>query len=85
MAEKRFFCIDTGAEVTVISEKIYTKIGSPELKALDNTVKGALISDLLNIQKFHNVHLLHQIPSTSIPQDSLSNLLSTGMLNITIP
>ena len=35
-----FFCIDTGAEVTVISEKIYTKIGSPELKTLDKTLRG---------------------------------------------
>ena len=32
--------IDTGAEVTVILEKIYTKIGSPELKTLDKTLKG---------------------------------------------
>ena len=28
------------AEVTVILEKIYIKIGSPELKTLDNTLKG---------------------------------------------
>ena len=34
------FCINTGAEVTVISEKAYAKIGSPELKTLDRTVKG---------------------------------------------
>ena len=34
------FCIDTGAEVTVISEKIYTKIGSPQLKTLDRALKG---------------------------------------------
>ena len=35
-----FFCMDTGAEVTVILKKIYTKIGSPELKTLDTTLKG---------------------------------------------
>ena len=35
-----FFCIDAGAEVTVISKKIYTKIGSPELKTLDKALKG---------------------------------------------
>ena len=34
------FCIDTGAEITVISEKAYAKIGSPELKTLDETLKG---------------------------------------------
>ena len=34
------FCIDTGAEVTVILEKAYTKIGSPELKTLDKKPKG---------------------------------------------
>ena len=34
------FCINTGAEVTVISEKIYTKIGSPDLKTLDKTLNG---------------------------------------------
>ena len=35
-----FFCIDIGAEFTVISEKIYTKNGSPELKNLDKTLNG---------------------------------------------
>ena len=34
------FCIDAGAKVTVISEKVYTKIGSPELKTSDKTLKG---------------------------------------------
>ena len=34
------FCTNTGAEVTVISEKVYAKIGSPELKTLDRTLKG---------------------------------------------
>ena len=32
--------------------------------------KGAYTPDLLNIQNFHNMYLLRQIPSTSIPQDS---------------
>ena len=35
-----FFCIDTGAEVTIISKKIYTKIGGPDFKILDKTLKG---------------------------------------------
>ena len=35
-----FFCICTGAEVTVISKKIYTEIGGPQLKTLDKTLKG---------------------------------------------
>ena len=34
------FCIDAGAEVMVILEKAYTKIGSPELKSLDKTLNG---------------------------------------------
>ena len=34
------FCIDAGAEVTVISKKAYAKIGSPELKTLDKILKG---------------------------------------------
>ena len=34
------FCINTGAEVTVILEKDYTKIGSPESKTLDKTLAG---------------------------------------------
>ena len=34
-------CIDTGAEVTVILEKVYFCIGSPALKPLDKTLKGA--------------------------------------------
>ena len=38
--QSMFFYIDTGAEVTVILEKIYTKIGSPELKTLDKTLYG---------------------------------------------
>ena len=38
--QSTFFCIDTGAEVTVILEKAYAKIGSPELKILSKTVKG---------------------------------------------
>ena len=33
------FCTDTGAEVTVISEKAYTKIGRPKVKTLDKTLK----------------------------------------------
>ena len=37
--QSTFFCIGTGAEVTVISENIYTKIGNPELKTLDKTLK----------------------------------------------
>ena len=35
------FCIDTGAEVTVIPEEVYFDIGSPALKPLDKTLKGA--------------------------------------------
>ena len=35
-----FLCIDTDAEVTVISEKAYAKIISPELKTMDKTLKG---------------------------------------------
>ena len=35
------FCIDTGAEVTVIPEEVYLDIGSPALKPLDKTLKGA--------------------------------------------
>ena len=35
-----FFCIDTRAEVTVISGKIYAKFGSPELKTLDKMLKS---------------------------------------------
>ena len=34
------FCIDTGAEVTVIPETVYTRIGSPLLRPLDKTLKG---------------------------------------------
>ena len=34
-------CIDTGAEVTVIPEKVYLCIGSPALKPLDKMLKGA--------------------------------------------
>ena len=34
------FCIDKGAEVMVISEKDCTKISSPELKTLNDTLKG---------------------------------------------
>ena len=33
------FYINAGAEVKVISEKAYAKIGSPELKTLDKTLK----------------------------------------------
>ena len=40
------FCIDTGEEVTVISEKAYAKIGSPKLKKVETTLKG-LSSDQL--------------------------------------
>ena len=35
-----FFSMDTGAVVTVISKKIYTKIGSFDLKTLDKMFKG---------------------------------------------
>ena len=41
-----FFCIDIGAEVAVILEKIYTKIGSLELKTLDKTFKGPSVDQL---------------------------------------
>ena len=34
------FCIDTGAEVTVIPENIYTKIGSPKLESAVKALKG---------------------------------------------
>ena len=34
------FCINTGAEVTVISDKAYAKIDSPELKTLDKMLQG---------------------------------------------
>ena len=36
-----FFCLNTGAEVTVILEKIYTKIGSPDLKTFYKTLVHA--------------------------------------------
>ena len=39
-AQSTNFSIDTGTVVTVISEKDYTKIGIPELKILDMTLKG---------------------------------------------
>ena len=35
------FHIDTGAEVTVITEDLYHRVGSPSLKLLDQTLKGA--------------------------------------------
>ena len=38
---QRDFCIDIGAEVTVIPEEMYFDIGRPALKALDDTIKGA--------------------------------------------
>ena len=38
--QSTFFCINTGAKVTVILERICTKIGSPDLKALDEMLKG---------------------------------------------
>ena len=34
------FCIDTGAEVMVISEKVYAKTGSPDLKPLNKMLEG---------------------------------------------
>ena len=34
------FCTDTGAEATVIPEKVYFGIGSPALKPLDKMLKG---------------------------------------------
>ena len=40
------FCIFTGAEVTIILKKAYSKIGNPEMKTLDKTLKG-LSSDRL--------------------------------------
>ena len=38
--QSKSFCTNTGGEDTVISEKIYTKVGSPELKTLAKTLKG---------------------------------------------
>ena len=35
------FHIDTGAEVTVITEALYHKVGSPSLTVSDQTLKGA--------------------------------------------
>ena len=46
------FCIDTGAEVTVISEKSYTKIGSPNLKSLNKTLRGAGSNQLTCMGRF---------------------------------
>ena len=55
-----FFCIDTGAEVTVISEKAHAKIGSPELKTLDTckTLKGPSGDQL--VCKWHFISCLQK-------------------------
>ena len=42
------FCIDTGAEVTAISECTHCVIGSPELQLLDRELKGP------NDQRLHS-------------------------------
>ena len=46
------FCIDTGAEVSVIPEREYTKIGSPILKPLDRTLKGPSNDLLVSMGRF---------------------------------
>ena len=38
--QSTYFCIYTRVKVTVISKKIYIKIGSPVLKTLDKMLKG---------------------------------------------
>ena len=46
------FCIDTGAEVTVIPEHIYREISSPDLLPLDRDLKGPSDNRLQTIGRF---------------------------------
>ena len=46
------FCIDTGAEVTVIPEHMYREIGSPDLLPLDRDLKGPSDNRLQTIGRF---------------------------------
>ena len=44
--QSMFFCIDTWAEITVISKKACTKIGSVDFKTLDKTLKVQVVINL---------------------------------------
>ena len=46
------FCIDTGAEVMVIPERVYVRIGSPVLRCLDKTLKGPSTNRLASKGRF---------------------------------
>ena len=46
------FCIDKGAEVTIIPEKVYVRSGSPVLRCLDRTLEGPSNNGLTSKGRF---------------------------------